>query len=467
MKQHHLGRRIWPLCLLACLLGCGDDTQPSAEAPEPRTEPPPVVRNVLLMTADDLGLQLGSYGESRIATPELDRLAQQSLYFPVAYVTQASCSSSRSSLLTGLYPSVNGQLGLANHGFAVHTEYLDRLLPNLLQEAGVRTGLVGKLHVAPENAFAFDYRVNPGVPQAVRDVAVEARRFLEETEDQPFFLMVSFFDPHAIPDPETGRWLFPEQIDGLPEDPLAPSAATLFTEQGIDTPEQRERTAGYLNAVRRLDHGVGLLLDLLEELGHADDTLVIFVGDHGPPFARAKTTTYEFGLRVPLFLHWPGRTNGQEAASMVSTIDIYPTILDALDVKPPQPLHGQSLLPLIEEPERELRQTLYAEWHYHGREPFFPRVAIRDRRYKLIHNLLAGEASPSTVIDGDRIYYTATKEPWVSTPAGQAFAIFGNPPEFEFYDLEEDPFEMNNLVSKSEYEEQVKFLKGELSSALQ
>ena len=120
--------------------------------------------NILLITADDLGLQLSCYGDPIAETPHIDQLARQSVQYQTAYVSQASCSPSRSTMFTGLYPHGNGHYGLANAnvGFQVHPELYDRLLPNMLKEAGYRTGITGKLHVNPEKQFQFDMRTKDG-----------------------------------------------------------------------------------------------------------------------------------------------------------------------------------------------------------------------------------------------------------------------------------------------------------------
>nr|MBV6629040.1 sulfatase-like hydrolase/transferase [Oceanococcus sp. HetDA_MAG_MS8] len=158
--------------------GCGGNTEPTnITQVDDSMSQLPLARNVVLLTADDYGPFMGAYGETRIATPQLDLLSSESLRFPVAHVTQSSCSSSRSSLMTGLFPSINGQIGLANHGFSVSPEYHTRLLPNLLHDAGLRTGIIGKLHVSPSEAFKFDFKQGLSQPQRVRDVAEAARRF--------------------------------------------------------------------------------------------------------------------------------------------------------------------------------------------------------------------------------------------------------------------------------------------------
>lgn len=340
----------------------------------------PAKLNVLLITADDLGLQLSSYGETLIQTPELDAFAATGVQFDVAYVAQASCSPSRSAMFTGLYPHSNGQYGLMpGTGYSLHPHLRDKTIPALLKQAGYRTGIIGKLHVAPEESFPFDFRPRVNM-RRVRDAAAEAKRFLGETGNEPFFLMVNYTDPHAYRENrESSDWSFPRQVDGLPVNPIDPGPETLFGFQGIDTPEQRVRTANYYNTVMRLDAGVGLLLDELDATGKADETLVIFLGDHGPPFARGKTSVYESGLRVPFMVRWPGVSTPMRSPAMVSAVDILPTILDAVELPAPGVLEGRSLRPVVAKKDAPWRQFLTGEFHYHGAEPFYPRRGIRDR----------------------------------------------------------------------------------------
>jgi N-sulfoglucosamine sulfohydrolase len=411
--------------------------------------------NILFITADDLGLELSCYGETLIQTTHIDKLATSGVQFQIAYVAQASCSPSRSAMFTGLHTHSTGQYGLTNTGLALHPELRDKTIPNLLKPSGYRTGIIGKLHVAPEESFQFDFRdTNSGKTRQVHWVAKRVEQFLKNTDDKPFFLMVNYSDPHAFRHPEDRKkWYFPPQVDGLPANPLQPSVKTLFKFQQIDTPEQRVRTAGYYNAVQRLDDGIGMLMNVLDKYGYSDNTLVIFIGDHGPPFARGKTTVYEAGIRIPFIIRWPGISKPMRSQAMVSTIDILPTILDATGVGPTGKMHGHSLRSVLKDANAPWREYLVAEFHFHGSRPFYPRRAIRDHRYKLIHNLLASKERPSTGIDGDPAYKVSQQPRFEGTSVRKAFNTFANPPEFELYDLENDPVEFNNLASKAEYRE--------------
>lgn len=451
--EAQIGVAILSLGLLAC-----------ATAPtEPSSRP-----NVLLITADDLGLQLSTYGDEVIKTPSIDSLAKSGVQFEVAYVAQASCSPSRSAMFTGLYVHSNGQFGLTNASdFSLHPHLHDATIPNILKGDGYRTGIIGKLHVDPAAKFQWDLR--SGVNgRDVKEMAAAAADFISEGDGDPFFLMVNFIDPHAYRerDPNTreivGDWTFLDQFQGIPQTLVPPSEKTVLPFQRIDTPEQQRRVAGYYNEVRRVDVGVGLLLETVEDLGHSNDTLIILTGDHGPPFDRGKTTVYEGGVRVPFLVRWPGVSKPGRSAAMVSTVDILPTILDATGVPGAVEMQGMSLRPVLENPDAQWRDYLVAEFHLHG-APWYPRRAIRDVRYKLIHNLLADSATPITGIDGDLAYETSREDRYDGTPIRDAFDILADPPEFELYDLQEDPWEFRNLSAEAEHAGTL----GRLQAALQ
>ena len=180
--------------------------------------------NILLITADDLGCQLSCYGEQRFRTPRLDALAAEGVRFESFYVAQSSCSSSRSALLTGRWPHQTGQIGLAHLGFTMHPGQPN--LPALLQAAGYRTGIIGKLHVAPAAEFPWDWmpakeKVAALPTRNVHWVAQQSREFLASAKaaGQPFFYYVNFFDPHGPYTPEA------DQVEGVPEKPLRPATS--------------------------------------------------------------------------------------------------------------------------------------------------------------------------------------------------------------------------------------------------
>lgn len=429
------------LCIMSAQVQASDSLT-TTESPKP---------NILLITADDLGPQLSCYGDETAKTPHVDELASQSVQFRTAYVSQASCSPSRSTMFTGLYPHGNGHYGLANAnvGFQVHSELYKTLLPNVLKRSGYRTGIIGKLHVNPEKQFQFDYREGKGFgSREIRKQVEFADGFIDSSGKQPWFLMFNVFDPHVARDRKAGgqrgAQYFPNQVEGLPKMPLTAADVSPWPWQQIDTPPQRKKIAGYYNCVQRIDIAVGLLIDVLKNSGHWDNTVIIFLGDHGPPFARGKTSCYEAGLRVPFLARWPGVSKPHVSERLVGSIDIYTTLLDAAGMDAPENLHGKSLRPVLQpDSETEWRKTLAAEFHYHGASSFFPRRAITDGRYKLIHNLRAGVTTPLPSVDGDQAHLFARSLP-VNHPGRVALERLANPPEWELYDLQDDPHELTN-----------------------
>ncbi len=409
--------------------------------------------NLLLITADDMGVTAGCYGDTTVATPSLDKLAKSGVQFMRGYVTQASCSSSRSSMFTGLYPHQNGQIGLAGRGYTMHRGV--PTLQALLKQNGYRTGVFGKVHVNPASDLPFDWNVHLDQGLNTRDVkacVTYAEQFLNESGDTPWFLLASFSDPHKP---------FSPQVAGLPEKPIGLEDVKPFAVHGeIDTPAVREEVAGYYNAVQRVDRGVGLLLDLLERTDTIKDTLVVFVGDHGPPFSRGKTTCYEFGVHVPFIV--AGKDVRPDIRSeFVSTVDIMPTFLRAARIDFTPPVGSRELQPILQGHRPTWRESLCTEFtsHWMG---FAPQRAIRDDHYKLIHNLLPGRPKPGIGVDGCSIQAALSDPKWADTKVQRAFAATQDPPEIELYDLTKDPIEYNNLAGHFEVAEVEERLKAEL-----
>lgn len=396
--------------------------------------------NFILITADDLGPQLGYCGDPTIATPHLDRLALENVRFDHAYVCQASCSPSRSAMYTGLFPHQNGQIGL-DTPFSMRADVLT--LPKLLKDSGYRTGVLGKVHVAPASSLPWDLDKSQAAyiyGRKVKTMAADAREFFDGGSE-PFFLKVSFMDPHHDDKRE-----FPSVIDGLPERPIQPDEITRNVWTGQPVPSGngfrgKAKTAGYYNTVRRLDLGVGMLLDELERSGKAENTMVIFLSDNGGgPVSSGKMTIDEAGTRLPFVIRYPrGQRGGQLRSEFVSAVDILPTILEAAEIPLPPALReqttGRSLLPLIrgEPAPSDWRPYVFTEFTYHGATLYKPCRAVRDARYKLVFDYAR---IPETV-------KIATTEAWLSY-------VTAHPPEIvevRLFDLQEDRRETRNLAA--------------------
>ena len=434
MKKMKVATILAHMVAVACIAGGGGAF---AVSPAGREAQP----NIMLIVAEDMGLQLGCYGDATVPTPRLDGMAAQGTCFRNAYVTQASCSPSRASILTGLYPHENNQLGLAQMGYRMHRGIPN--LPGLLKTCGYRTGIQGKLHVVPSEDFEFDFSGNrPSHDvQAYADTAAE---FLASAGTEPWFLYVNFEDCHKG---------FVDQYKGVPAVPVAGSGVKPFPELAeINSPALLKEMAGYYNGVQRIDAGVGLLLDLLDETGLAENTIVVFIGDHGPAFSRGKTTTYELGVHIPFIVRWPGAVRaGVYSDALVSTVDILPTLADFAGQKLPRPLSGASMRKLLTSgSDSAWRQSLVTEWHTHI-PGFQPQRAIRDSRYKLILNLRTD--IPKTGRDVDRcIVNKVLDDPALEgTEVKRVFDLLESPPSMELYDLKTDPIEYRNLAGTADY----------------
>jgi hypothetical protein len=233
-----------------------------------------------------------------------------------------------------------------------------------------------------------------------------------------FFLMMSYVDPHHP---------FAQQMDGLPKKPTLRGEVPAWPFQNVESDELLKEAANYYNCVRRLDAGVGMLMEKLKASGQDENTVIIFLGDHGPPFNRAKTTCYEAGLRVPFLVRWKGVTKaGLVSKAFVSSVDILPTILDTAGLAIPKHIQGRSLRSVAAGDDTGWRTTLAGEYHQHTGPPFFPRRALRDSRYQVIHNLLAGKLKISARVDGDTASEVVQKAAYDGTPARKAMELLAN-----------------------------------------
>jgi len=413
--------------------------------------------NVLLIVSEDNGPELGCYGDPYARTPHLDQLAANGVRFENAIVPYSVCSPSRACFLTGLYPHQNGQLGLATHKFAMYHAKTPNFV-TLLKSQGYQTGLIGKLHVNPEAAFPFDSHDIPAAnfnrKSSGADYAAAAGKFFATAEGRPWFLSVNFPDAH-LP--------FLAQANGIPQQPLGAKDVQAMPWVGVQTERLREQVANYYNCLERLDAGVGLLLAELEKTGQAEQTLVIYIGDHGAQFPRGKGTVHEAALRIPMIVRWPNNAQaGLVREELVSTIDLLPTALTAAGAKIPANLPGGALQPLL----RGAKDVPWREYNFALTTGSFPRAcfvqhSVRDARFKLISSPRPGTENldahtyldpshPHFVISGATLADQMTVSPLVRA----AFDRWLRPPRYELYDLEKDPSEWHNLAEDPAYKQE-------------
>ena len=367
--------------------------------------------NIIIILADDLGYgELGCYG-GKIATPHLDRLAQQGQRWTQFYANSTVCSPTRAALLTGRYPQragVNGALVQPiqdNDGLAPE----EWTLAEALREAGYRTGLIGKWHLGSSAArhplrqgfdeFAgclsgmIDHTshadkmgetdwwqgeerlMEPGyVTHLIERHAVD---FLDRQKEQPFFLYLAFTTPHS---PYTAPGARPVWKLGL--------------ENRGDNAKEPDALEGRAALVRAMDDAVGNVLDTVSRKGVGKETLVIFLSDNGAPGLYAKNPVfigdngglrgqkgdlYEGGIRVPAIFHWPGHIAPGVVADPAITMDIMPTLLKLAGsaVMPPRAFDGVNLFPALMQGQRLPQRDLF--WSFKNL------CAIRAGDAKLVH----------------------------------------------------------------------------------
>lgn len=398
----------------------------------------------MLITADDLGLQLGCYGDKYARTPRIDQLAAEGALFTGAHVTQASCSASRSSLLTGWYPHESGQVGLSNRGYS--TVGKTENLPALLKETGYYTGIIGKLHVSPPEMFPFDYYEVAHEPTRTQSTFRKmVDEFLDQPGDRPFFLMLNFFDPHAP---------FETQSEGLPENPTQPEEVVSWSFQaGIDNPQIRRAIADYYSCVHRLDALMGIFLDKLETRGLPQNTMILFISDNGPPFTRAKAAEFNLSTHVPFIVKWPGVTQpGMIRQQLVSGVDVFATILDAAGVPVPERSVAKSIQPVLHYENAAWRESVLTTFTAHTAQLYYPRRSVTNGHFRLIWNLLAPFDNPIKAIDGDPALQFSQAPAFDRTLIREVFERFKNPPMFELYDVVSDPDCLKNLLGMPEHQ---------------
>jgi N-sulfoglucosamine sulfohydrolase len=415
--------------------------------------------NVVLTVADDHGLDTGSYGNSAIRTPHLDALAEDGVIFTDAFCTTASCAASRSVILTGVHNHTNGTYGHTHgcHHFACFDNVAT--LPALLNNAGYRTARVGKQHYAPERIFPFQ-EGHPAGKFGRNDVGMSeaCREFVRG--DKPFFLYWCSHNPHRGGGKLESHPRKPDRF-GNPDKAFPGDEETIYKDDEIlvpsylpDTPETRAELAQYCQSVSRLDRGVGRLMQILKEEGKYDNTVVIYISDNGPAFPAAKTTLYEPGMNLPCIVRSPlHQSRGAACDGLITLADLTPTILDFADAyHDPEAFHGRSFKDIIgQESPQDWRDEVYAAHTFHEITNYYPMRVVRTKRYKFIWNI----AHPLTYSSASDLWSSAS---WQGTLRDgsekygkRTVQAYLHRPQFELFDLEQDPDEVVNLAQQAEY----------------
>jgi uncharacterized sulfatase len=366
--------------------------------------------NVLLIVTDDCNNDLGCYGHPLVKTPHLDKLAAKGVRFDRAYCQYPLCNPSRASFLTGLYPDQTGVLENQTHFRARHPEVVT--LPQLFAKHGYFTARVGKLYhygvprqigtSGLDDPPSWQQSINPigrdrtdeplitsiaenrnfggtlsWLAAAGEDVeqtdgmgATEAIGLLEQHADEPFFIAVGFYRPHTpYVAPQKYFDLYPLEeirLPFVPGDDLDDVPRTAWNlrpvEQAMDDDTKKQAIQAYYASISFMDAQVGRVLDAVERLGLADDTIVVFHSDHGyhmgEHFMWQKTTLFENAARVPLVVYAPTKSgNGGGSDSPAELVDVYPTLAELCGLPPPDHLAGKSLAPILEDRTAAVRDS--------------------------------------------------------------------------------------------------------------
>ncbi len=454
-------------------------------------------KNIVLFITDDESPTLGCYGDLVARTPAIDALAKEGTRFTNAFATTASCSASRSVILSGLHNHMNGQYGHTHdfHKFSSYPDVVQLALPRLLAQAGYRTAKCGKYHVAPEAVFHFETTI-PGNTRSPVQMANNCRKFIEAPNDsRPFFLYFATSDPHrgGGVDQTSPLKLKPDLFGNKKGEKNYPGVKEVFYDPSDmqvpnflpDTQETRSELAQYYQSVARIDQGLAQLVKILKDARVYNKTLIVFTADHGIAFSGGKTTVYEPGLRVPFIVRNPYQKNsGVVCNALLSHVDITPSLLDfagALDAKenrPAKPIdadefwkdrgqgmienrrgpnrferyHGRSWIPILGNAMAEHHPFIFASHTFHEIQMYYPMRVYRDKQYKLIWNIAYKLDYPFASDLWAASSWQAQFQQGPNATYGQkTVAQYIERPRFELFDIAADPNETTNLALDPAY----------------
>ncbi len=416
-----------------------------------KTAAAPAARpNIILFIADDVSWDdVGCYasGERNMAarTPRIDQLAATGRRFDAAILTASSCSPSRSSIITGRYPHNCGRASELHQPIAAHLPWF----PRLMRDAGYFTALVGKNHMTVDRPqqgesvppAAFD-EVKKGFAPGNRGGHAEwVQTVRDRPRDKPFFFWFAALDAHREWDGDAD-WR--EDLYGPRHKHTAGDVPPFL----VDDPATRADLASYRNEVTRFDFFVGQVVDELTRQDILDNTLLIVMADNGRPFPRAKTRLHDSGMKTPFVVHWPRGLErpGIPTKSLVSAIDIAPTILAAAGIEAADTMQGVSFLPILVDPEAEVRKVAFSEHNWHDYEAHGRAVRTSDGWLYICNSrpMFPWQGPADSVRSpAHRSLITARNTGRLS--AAQADVFRAPRPDEELYFTPDDPTQLNNL----------------------
>ena len=390
--------------------------------------------DIVLFISDDHGwADSGAYGDKYVRTPNIDRLARESMRFTHAFAASPLCSPSRCVIETGLMPHRNG-----GHKFGTPIRNDIRTMPEYFKAMGYYTAHIGKFHHNPRKRFPYDF---------VHGSEMKAAAFLAGYDKpKPLLLLVCTHPPHT-------PWIKNTTYD---------SDKIKLPPNYVDTPETRSDRANYYSDVTRMDSILGSVLDAVDKHRDKANTLFIYTSDQGANWPFEKWCLYDGGLRVPFIVRGPGKTaRPSVTGAMVNLVDLLPTFIEAAGGERPKNIDGRSFMGVLEGKATTHRKVVFGT--HTGNDNGGPGIAnhcpartVRTATHRYILNL-EPERTFTTHITGCRKgpHHLPFWDSWVRKAKNDAKArkivqAYQHRPAEELYDLASDPHEMHNLANSPE-----------------
>jgi arylsulfatase A-like enzyme len=397
--------------------------------------------NIIVFIADDVSWDdVGCYGNVQVRTPNIDQLAKDGLRFDNFYLTASSCSPSRNSIITGRYPHNTGAAEL-------HTiPPLEMLsFPEVLRNKNYYSVLAGKFHLGPYARRGFDkiyeHRKENGDGGEESWVA----SLKERTKNSPFFMWFASYDAHRDWGPNTFTGTHtPNELE-----------PPFYLSNG---PGTKLDLAQYYDEITRFDFYIGEVVQELKAQKELDNTLIIVMSDNGRPFPHSKTRVNDRGMKTPFVMHWPKgiKNTGASSKSLISAVDIAPTLLTLAGIDSPDQFQGHSFDTLLTEPDRPFRNYVFAEHNWHDYEAHERMVRNKEYMYILNSRPLQPQNGPADAVGSASFKELEMLREQGTLSAIQADVFIVPRPHEELYDYRRDPLQLLNVASLPEYRETLK-----------
>lgn len=397
--------------------------------------------NFVFIVADDVSWNdFGCYGNEVVKTPNIDQLAREGICFTNVFLTASSCSPSRCSIISGKYPHSNGAAELHTPLPETETPF-----PLLLKNNNYYTAQAGKWHLGSAAHRAFDrYTDENGYNNGNGGEDNWVRFLRERPKDKPFFFWLASHDAHRPWGADTFK---------ITHDPLKVNVPAYF----VDTPETRQDIASYYNEIARFDHYIGKVREELKQQGVLENSIIIVMADNGRPFPRCKTRVYDSGMKTAFIVFWPNgiRSKGTLSTSLISSVDIAPTILELAGINTPEEYQGTSFVSVLQNPSVEIRTAVFSEHNWHDYEAHERMIRTKEYLYVLNSrpNLTNGGPADSKR-SPTQFALNLLRDQGKLTPAQADVFVVPRPAE-ELFDVKNDPQQFFNLASLPEYHEQL------------